>query len=436
MNKGFCKILVISNSIPNEDNATSITLKNIFSGWPENKLSIIYTSLDKVKGNTDWPVFHLSELKYLISSSNRSSTLLHDIRSARSEVNGVQGAASTHSFKLKIFNRIHTFASSYKAMLPYKYSKGLDDFITEFKPDVIYSPLGSIAIMQLAQKISDRFNLPVIPHFMDDWPHTIYEHNPLLIAPRLKKKYLLKQILKRSPRGIAISEKMAKEYQAEYHKEFFTLMNCVDIKEQSRLDQHSGERNIFSYFGGLHLLRWQTLKLFFEAVKKTGAHFSQNIEFRIYTSDAERSKYRREFEQIPEVIFKDKVSQEDLFEEMKKSDFLVHVEAFDEKIKQYTRLSISTKIPEYLAAQRPIFAMGPDDIASIEYLRDNDCAHVITDLNLAEMVVSTASKPENERLLANAWQLFLKNHKNKVQHELLKHVFQRSLVRKQKRAYS
>ena len=183
------------------------------------------------------------------------------------------------------------------------------------------------------------------------------------------------------------------------------------------------------------MLRWQTLLAFFRAVKHSKAYASQNLGFRIYTSDADRAKYERQFGQIAEVVFCERVSQEELIGKMRSSNYLIHVEAFDEKIKKYTRLSISTKIPEYLAAQRPIIAIGPRDIASIEYLRDNNCAYVIADLNgpdVSAIIENSSSEDSNKRLLANAWQLFLKNHEKETQHKLLNYVFQKSLDKSQK----
>jgi len=427
MDNDFCKILILSNSIPNDDNATSITLKNMFSGWPVDKVAIIYMSLDKNTPQSPYRTFHISELKLLPNKVSDPDRFLKALRSSKSEVKGVSGAAANKSLKSNILNYLHTLASSYKALLPYKYDEALYQFISEFKPEVIYSPLGSIPITDMAYKLSVKYDLPVVPHFMDDWPHTIYEGDPLLFIPRLKKNSLMVKIFSRTKAGIVISEKMAKEYRSEYHKNFFALMNCVDIKEPDKIDLHKNEKIVFSYFGGLHLLRWQTLLSFFKSVKDSKAYASQKLEFRIYTSDDDRAKYQHEFGQIAEAVFCDRVSQDALIGEMRKSNYLVHVEAFDEKIKKYTRLSISTKIPEYLVAQRPIIAIGPGDIASIEYLRDNDCAYVIADLNspgLSGIIEDSATEEYNKRLLANGWQLFLKNHEMKTQHDLLRYVFQ------------
>jgi hypothetical protein len=427
MNKDFCKILIISNSIPNEDNATSITLKNMFSGWPVNQIAVIYTSLEKTPRNSIYPVFHISELKYFNNKQTTSNALINNARLSKSEVKGVRGANKRSSLKFRVLNYIHTLLSSYKALLPYKYSSELKKFVSEFKPDIIYTPLGSIAIMNITCKLSDNFNLPVVPHFMDDWPHTIYEDDFSLFIPCLSKKYFLNKVFKKAKIGLVISDKMAGEYSSEYHKRFFPLMNCIELGElnSERPVMMSGKKIVFSYFGGLHLLRWKTLRLFFELLEKKSALFQHALEFRIYTSDADRIKYQHEFNQSPAVLFCERVSQDGLLSEMKKSNYLIHVEAFDEKIKKYTRLSISTKIPEYLVAQRPIVAIGPHDVASIEYLRNNNCAHVVSDLeNIAasSFIENLFSEKYNDEILQNALQLFLKNHNTKIQHQLLRSV--------------
>ncbi len=54
------------------------------------------------------------------------------------------------------------------------------------------------------------------------------------------------------------------------------------------------------------------------------------------------------------------------------------MESFDKKFVMSTRLSLSTKIPEYLNANKPILAYGPDGISSLEYLKDNKLANVCT----------------------------------------------------------
>lgn len=53
------------------------------------------------------------------------------------------------------------------------------------------------------------------------------------------------------------------------------------------------------------------------------------------------------------------------------SDILLHVESDDIKYRSFTRLAISTKIPEYLMHSRFVLGYGPAELASMELLTEN-----------------------------------------------------------------
>ena len=57
---------------------------------------------------------------------------------------------------------------------------------------------------------------------------------------------------------------------------------------------------------------------------------------------------------------------------------MVHVESKKRKYRNITKLSVSTKISEYLAFRKCILAYGPIDVASIKYLKDNKSGIVCT----------------------------------------------------------
>jgi hypothetical protein len=46
------------------------------------------------------------------------------------------------------------------------------------------------------------------------------------------------------------------------------------------------------------------------------------------------------------------------------------VDSFDKTSRTYLHFSLSTKIPEYMGSARPIFAYGPEELASIQYISE------------------------------------------------------------------
>jgi hypothetical protein len=104
----------------------------------------------------------------------------------------------------------------------------------------------------------------------------------------------------------------------------------------------------------------------------------------------------------------------DVFAKLLESDILLHVESFTDVQRQYTRLSLSTKIPQYLAAGRPILMYGPAEIAVTKYVAAS-AAGVIVDRNgikdLASAIASlTVSKELRERLGRTGWILARESH--------------------------
>ena len=91
---------------------------------------------------------------------------------------------------------------------------------------------------------------------------------------------------------------------------------------------------------------------------------------------------------------------------------VIHVEAFDDKCRQRTRLSLSTKIAESLASGTVLIAYGPLELASMQYLIKYNAAIVsdnIEDLSL-KIQSFLLDKDNYEKISLNAKQLALKNH--------------------------
>lgn len=102
--------------------------------------------------------------------------------------------------------------------------------------------------------------------------------------------------------------------------------------------------------------------------------------------------------------YRGSLKKDELIDVLNRSDILVFVESFDRRSIEATRLSLSTKIPEYLSLEKPVLAIGPSNVASMEYLSDvafcvNDPRDIyaslealVGDAQLRERIASAASK--------------------------------------------
>lgn len=90
-------------------------------------------------------------------------------------------------------------------------------WIKGFRPGVIYTCLGNVRMTKLTLAISRAAgNVPVVPHFMDDWPSTLYADGRLGGLPRRIFQRHLRRLFGSVPLGFCIGSHMAAEYASRY----------------------------------------------------------------------------------------------------------------------------------------------------------------------------------------------------------------------------
>ncbi|MEG0474048.1 MAG: hypothetical protein RR588_17145 [Solibacillus sp.] len=98
-----------------------------------------------------------------------------------------------------------------------------------------------------------------------------------------------------------------------------------------------------------------------------------------------------------------------------------------------TRLSISTKIPEYLATGKPILAIGPSTLSSIKYLKSSTDSFIIEDLSeesIQKTLIGIYNSKENFASIGEKNIIFAKeNHSIEKERSKVKKVIIDSVYR-------
>ncbi len=414
---GSARILIIGGYGIDGESATSITLRNIFSFFPHDQIAFLMTRPDeKCSASYKSKVIYRKENRFVKYVKRKN---YGNIRSCRSLCDGAVGAIENPTSKRRILNYLHSIGYAFSSMSEFDITSDVDEFIRSFKPNLIYTLLGSVSSIKLCEKLSIKYNLKVIPHFMDDWISTLYTGSALLVFHRMYATYILNRLLKKVPFGFVISEKMANEYHRRYKCSFFPLMNCVKETGVCIKACQEGRKTVIIYAGGLHLNRVSSLLYL---CKQMACMSTDDFVFYIYTSDSDWNKYRHELSAFKFVVYGGFLPQNKMLDVLSQSDILVHLESFDKKLKVYTKYSISTKIPEYLSCKKIIIAIGPSDIASIEYLQKNRAAFVIDSLEKSDLYLSIrdilSNQSEIDQLINNAYDLYKKNHDQIIQQQM------------------
>lgn len=116
---------------------------------------------------------------------------------------------------------------------------------------------------------------------------------------------------------------------------------------------------------------------------------------------------------------------EDVKRVLKEADIVLHVESFEPKQIKSTRLSFSTKIIDCMQSGSCLMAIGPQNIASIDYLKNIEGPIVVTEISrIGETLSNLIKKPENILSKANSLQKYaMKQHDINIVHERIQRDF-------------
>lgn len=374
------RILVISGLPMDSTASSSITIASLFENWPKDQLAAVCVQ-SSPNSSSDKNEFFIGGLRW-DGLAHLARLALRPWRHSVQEVPG--GVPSSKSMPLgaSIVYLLKTSAE----FLPIFGTSSLHKYIKEFRPDVIYSPLGTIKFIRLVDCIATRHSLPVVPHFFDDWPTQLYSRGPFSAHLRKILSGTIASLMRHVSIGLCIGDEMSVEYKSRYNIPFEPLMLAIADDKLVELAAPPMNRGqvILTYVGGLHLRRWKSILLLSHAIS------GQDCSIRVFAPRQDLARYSNHFAHQPNVRL-GTLAVGEIPSALRESDILLHVESFDSDTSAYARLSVSTKLPQYMASCRPIIAIGPASLASIKLVKRAGCGIAITDESQDSLCNATRS---------------------------------------------
>lgn len=367
------RILVISHNPFSEISNNGKTLEAIFSKFNKEELSQLYFVDLALDPNFATSYFFVSDQgvvksifgKTIVNEHGKRTQVVEDISEQPVKVSKVMQLLRKNAMKLAIMRD-----ALWHMVRPLD-SQLFKNWIASFNPNFVFF-VGSNQTFShaMTRDIAKSLNVKFGVFFTDDE----------IIYP-IKKGFLEKAQHKRSLRDhyktvkessvcFTIGDMMTEEYERFFKKPFYSIMNLVDTKNPI-IQQTDNDKFVVSYFGGLHLDRWKKLVEFGKEIDPS------KFIFQVFTPDTVSDTILDSFINA-NITYKGGVKDQELRDEIGKSDALIHVESDNPIYKSLTKLSVSTKIPEYLNTNKLVIAYGPDDIASIKLIKDNNVGLVIT----------------------------------------------------------
>ena len=282
----------------------------------------------------------------------------------------------------------------------------LREWIDKFSPDCVFFASGDYAFMyDIACKIAETRNIPLYISCVDDY--YIHNKNTSSVLGRMYYGYFMKRVnaaMRRSEKLFCICDKMSQDYSQLFGKECITVHTPASFAKAPDM----GKKNWICYLGSLGYKRDRQLIKIGRALK----HLNLGCDhIDVYTPES-RQEILCNLTGENGIRVHGPVGAEEVVKIISQSFAVIHAESFDSVVRRSICYSVSTKIADSLASGTCIFAFGPPEIASMQYLAQNEAAVCCTDENALEESLKTLLTDEKKRaqVISNALSLARNNH--------------------------
>jgi glycosyltransferase involved in cell wall biosynthesis len=417
----FPKVLIIDNF--NQKEANGITIRNLFLNWPKDRIAVAhreqspiseivvdnivnYYLFGKKEINYIWP-FSLI-LKIADSKIINSNTLDLALNSSKAILEKKQISIKVKLFEF--FKPLIYFSGLAYYQKKFILSEDLKNWIKEFNPDYIYSSAGSISSIDFLCKVKEYFGYKLIVHTFDDY---IQIHDNTVISKFLSKliNKKFRKLIELADLGLVISDKMATVYNKRYNKPFYKFHNPIILNNWKNSDTND-KLNVFTfcYIGKINFDTNSTIGLFIDTIEQLNKE-GIKVDFHIYSQSNLNSWISLVGSRVKK-YYKGSLSHSEIPNVLSKYDGLLLPLNFEKENQKYLELSLSTKTSEYMISKVPIFLIAPHNFAVSEYLKNNDCAYCINNVNeLENGILDFMSQSELRRFFSEkAFQLAIEEH--------------------------
>ncbi len=412
--KKFPRVLVISHNTFSLILNNGKTLTTLFRGWPQPNLAQLYFQ----PGTPDRTVcdnfFYLSSVDVLKALLGKPSggRIVEKVDGTTLVVPGRAGLVR------RLVKKVRWQGGDYLRDLLWSTDRWnhnlLANWLDAFCPEVVMLVGSPFSFpMNVARWICTRHKIPLVVFYTDDY----------LTRPSggLSKQFLFASRMRAFHKAhhlidsfFVASDKMAAEYEARFGIPGTLVMNCVDLDSYRRSGVAKSQPVTLAYFGGLHLKRWETLAFIGQCLLELRQEEGIEAELHVYSQTELTPEMIKALDIPPVLSFCGGLDQKQVLAKILETSILVHVESFESVQRRFTRLSLSTKIPEYLASGNAILAVGPAEIASMEYLqRPAPMAMVVTELSkdfMKNALRDLITHPEKRELLGQNARIWAAEH--------------------------
>lgn len=377
------KLLILTRSAWKNNNASGNTMSNFFGGWDEGNISNIYCRMELPSNEVCKQYYDITE-KDIIKNFITPWKIGKEVRNTGKEKSVIQKNNEKSERKMLDFFRknrysIFLFARESIWFFGNWKNKKLNKFLVDVNPDIIFcSATGVHYFNKILMYCKKKTKAKLVLFFADD-TYSYKSFMPISLLYQFISRRHINNIVSHADKIYGASLKLCQEYSLIFGQEITPLYKGCFFGNYEIKTSISSPIKIV-YAGNLFYGRWKILKALADEIESVNKD-SVKIVLEIFTTATITDEIDAALNRGESSNIKGALPYEDVKVELQKADIVLHVESFEPKQIKTTRLSFSTKIIDCMQSGSCMLAIGPKNIASIEYLGNIEGPIVITDIS-------------------------------------------------------
>jgi len=398
----FPRLLFVTPHAFNHVTGGGVAFTNLFRGWPADRLLTVHNDPEPTSDEVCRYYYRLGSAEIDLAEPFASVRRLFRGSGGGAAVPGnAQSVASDGGLKSaakQVAVRLLGDAFPERAAL----TPELEGCIAAFRPDLLYTILGSNGMMTLIERILERFDIPLVVHFMDDWPAAAHRSGLLAAGERRRMEAHLRHLIEHAAECLAISSAMAAAYGERYGRGFQAFQNAIDVARwksaaKASLMVHNPPELL--YVGSI--FPNAQLEALIDCARAVAELCDRGfpIRFSISTPSGHGDRYRDRLAVHPAVTIEDAIRDDAKFYvRLAAADVLLIPVNFDADSLRFIRYSMPAKTPAYMVSGTPILVYGSPETAQVQYARAQGWAHVVDRRDAAALQEGIRAMMENADL--------------------------------------
>jgi len=385
----FPRILFVTPVAFNPYTGGGATFSSLFRGWPKDRLATIHNDPTRTSDDVCELYFKLTfrELDLvppfnMIRRSTRADGIAA-VANGNNDLPHVQQLRSLAKDRLRLF----LFGDSLPETS--QLTPKLERWISNYKPEVLYTILGGNGMMSLIEKIRVQFKLPLVVHIMDDWASSAHRHGIFAPVEYWRMHRWLKHFFTIATASFGISPAMCEAYAERYGRPFTAFQYALEMDRWAGIEKSNltaADPPELLYVGSI--FREAQLDSLVDCAKAVAELNNGGFAARlnIITSENNAHQFGRTLELHPNIRVLPPIPEErQYFATLAAADVLLLPVNFDQHSIDFVRYSMPTKIPAYLKSGTPVLIYGPAETAQARYAIDDGWGYAVKQRSLGEL---------------------------------------------------